>query len=398
MLFNITEPTNSLEWVVFLAEKYSNMFIQGTILTLYIAIIGTILGFILGYVVGLIQDIRIRKEDNIVKAAVFKLVKAICRIYVEIFRGTPMIVQAMIVYYGLRQFIVLPQAFRNILPEMANTFLTNLKMTSVLNVIAVQELFMAAKTAGANYYKYYEAYLVIAVIYFVLCFVFSRLFSLIEKKMEGKKDYGSSGSGKSTLLRCINRLEHQTSGRILYHGKEIKDVQREINRYRAKVGMVFQSFNLFNNMTVLENCMCCTRKVLHLSKKEAFDRAITHLKKVGMAPYINARPAQLSGGQKQRVAIARALCMNPEVLLFDEPTSALDPEMVGEVLEVMKELAETGLTMIIVTHEMAFARDVSTRTIFMDKGYVAEDASPDVLFTAPKNPRTREFLSRYLAG
>lgn len=195
---------------------------------------------------------------------------------------------------------------------------------------------------------------------------------------------GSSGSGKSTLLRCINRLEHQTSGRILYHGKELKDIQREINRYRAKVGMVFQSFNLFNNMTVLENCMCCTRKVLHISKKEAFDRAITHLKKVGMAPYINARPEQLSGGQKQRVAIARALCMNPEVLLFDEPTSALDPEMVGEVLEVMKELAETGLTMIIVTHEMAFARDVSTRTIFMDKGYVAEDASPEILFTAPK--------------
>ena len=209
---------------------------------------------------------------------------------------------------------------------------------------------------------------------------------------------GSSGSGKSTLLRCINRLEHQTSGRILYHGKEIRDVQREINRYRAKVGMVFQSFNLFNNMTVLENCMCCTRRVLHLSKKEAFDRAISHLKKVGMAPYINARPAQLTGGQNQRVAIARTLCMNPEVLLFDEPTSALDPEMVGEVLEVMKELAQTGLTMIIVTHEMAFARDVSTRTIFMDKGYIAEDAPPDVLFTAPKNPRTREFLSRYLAG
>ena len=243
MLFNITEPTNSLEWVVFLAEKYSNMFIQGTILTLYIAISGTILGFLLGYVVGLIQDIRIRKEDNIAKVAVLKLIKAVCRIYVEIFRGTPMIVQAMIVYYGLRQsgvelssvaagvlvtvlntgaymaetvraginsidtgqregalamgmsplktmlFIVLPQAFRNILPEMANTFLTNLKMTSVLNVIAVQELFMAAKTAGANYYKYYEAYLVIAVIYFVLCFVFGRLFLLIEKKMEGKKDY-----------------------------------------------------------------------------------------------------------------------------------------------------------------------------------------------------------------
>ena len=209
---------------------------------------------------------------------------------------------------------------------------------------------------------------------------------------------GSSGSGKSTLLRCINKLERQTAGKILYHGKEVRDSQREINEYRAKVGMVFQSFNLFNNMTVLKNCMICTRKVLHLSKEEAFDRAITHLKEVGMAPFIHAKPSQLSGGQKQRVAIARSLCMNPEVLLFDEPTSALDPEMVGEVLQVMKQLATTGLTMIIVTHEMAFAKDVSTRTIFMDRGYVAEDAAPSQLFTNPKNPRTREFLKRYLAG
>ena len=209
---------------------------------------------------------------------------------------------------------------------------------------------------------------------------------------------GSSGSGKSTLLRCINKLERQTSGEICFRGKEVRDVQREVNEYRAKVGMVFQSFNLFNNMTVLQNCMLCTRKVLHISKEEAFDRAITHLKEVGMAPFINAKPDQLSGGQKQRVAIARALCMNPEVLLFDEPTSALDPEMVGEVLNVMKDLATTGLTMIIVTHEMAFARDVSTRTIFMDRGYVAEDAPPSELFSNPKNPRTREFLSRYLAG
>ena len=179
---------------------------------------------------------------------------------------------------------------------------------------------------------------------------------------------GSSGSGKST------------------------------NEYRAKVGMVFQSFNLFNNLTVLENCMLCTRKVLHLSKEEAFGRAIEHLKEVGMAPFINAKPSQLSGGQKQRVAIARSLCMNPEVLLFDEPTSALDPEMVGEVLGVMKQLASTGLTMVVVTHEMAFARDVSTRTVFMDRGYVVEDAPPSELFTNPKSPRTREFLSRYLAA
>lgn len=209
---------------------------------------------------------------------------------------------------------------------------------------------------------------------------------------------GSSGSGKSTLLRCVNRLEHQSSGQIFYHGNEIKDSQKEVNEYRSKVGMVFQSFNLFNNMTVLENCMAGTRKVLHLPKEEARERAITHLKKVGMAPYINALPAHLSGGQKQRVAIARGLCMNPEVLLFDEPTSALDPEMVGEVLGVMQELAQSGLTMLIVTHEMGFARDVSSRIIFMAQGYIAEDTTPAEFFTNPKNPRSREFLSRYIAG
>lgn len=208
---------------------------------------------------------------------------------------------------------------------------------------------------------------------------------------------GSSGSGKSTLLRCINKLETQTSGKVLYHGKEVKNVQKEINKYRSKVGMVFQSFNLFNNMTVLKNCMEGARKVLHISKEEAFERAIKHLKAVGMAPYINARPEQLSGGQKQRVAIARGLCMNPEVLLFDEPTSALDPEMVGEVLGVMKELAKSGLTMLIVTHEMDFAKNVSSRVVFMDKGYVVEDAPPEEFFTKPKNDRTKEFLSRFIA-
>lgn len=209
---------------------------------------------------------------------------------------------------------------------------------------------------------------------------------------------GSSGSGKSTLLRCINRLERQTNGRVLYHGREVGNSQKEMNRYRSRVGMVFQSFNLFNHMTVLQNCMTGTEKVLHLSRAEAFDRAISHLKKVGMAPYIHAYPCHLSGGQKQRVAIARALCMNPEVLLFDEPTSALDPEMVGEVLGVMKELAKSGLTMIIVTHEMGFARDVSTRTIFMDKGYIVEDDVPQQLFYHPRAERTREFLSRFMAG
>lgn len=212
---------------------------------------------------------------------------------------------------------------------------------------------------------------------------------------------GSSGSGKSTLLRCLNLLETPTKGKIEYEGKIIFDgsvggVPWPLRSYRAKVGMVFQSFNLFDNMTVLENCMVAARKVLKKSKQQAKETAIENLKKVGMAPYINAKPPQLSGGQKQRVAIARALTMEPEMLLFDEPTSALDPEMVGEVLNVMKELAQGGLTMIIVTHEMAFARDVSTRTIFMDGGHIAEDNVPSVLFQNPKNPRTREFLSRFM--
>ena len=225
------------------------------------------------------------------------------------------------------------------------------------------------------------------------------------EKGEALAMIGASGSGKTTLLRCLNFLERPTHGQIIVNDKVIFDADdnkslgdAQIRKNRLHFGMVFQSFNLFNNMTVLQNCMLCTRKVLHLSKEEAFDRAITHLKQVGMAPFINANPTQLSGGQKQRVAIARSLCMNPEVLLFDEPTSALDPEMVGEVLNVMKELATTGLTMIIVTHEMAFARDVSTRTIFMDQGYIVEDAPPAELFKNPKNARTREFLSRYLAG
>ena len=225
------------------------------------------------------------------------------------------------------------------------------------------------------------------------------------EKGEALAMIGASGSGKTTLLRCLNFLERPTHGQIIVNDKIIFDADdnkslgdAQIRKNRLHFGMVFQSFNLFNNMTVLQNCMLCTRKVLHLSKEEAFDRAITHLKQVGMAPFINANPTQLSGGQKQRVAIARSLCMNPEVLLFDEPTSALDPEMVGEVLNVMKELATTGLTMIIVTHEMAFARDVSTRTIFMDQGYIVEDAPPAELFKNPKNARTREFLSRYLAG
>lgn len=206
---------------------------------------------------------------------------------------------------------------------------------------------------------------------------------------------GASGSGKSTLLRCINLLETPSSGEILYHGANIDKIKGGASAYRSHVGMVFQSFNLFNNMTVLKNCMIGQTKVLGKSRAEAKETAMKYLEKVGMAPYINAKPSQLSGGQKQRVAIARALAMNPEVLLFDEPTSALDPQMVGEVLEVMRTLAGEGLTMIVVTHEMAFARDVSSHVVFMADGVICEEGTPADIFENPTNAKTRDFLTRF---
>ena len=206
---------------------------------------------------------------------------------------------------------------------------------------------------------------------------------------------GSSGSGKSTMLRCINLLEEPTGGEIIYNGQNILET-KNIPAYRAKVEMVFQSFNLFENMTVLKNCMIGQMKVLNASKEVAKKEAMYYLEKVGMAPYINAKPRQLSGGQKQRVAIARALAMKPDVILFDEPTSALDPQMVGEVLEVIKNIAKEGLTMIIVTHEMAFARDVANHIVFMNDGVICEEGTPQEIFTNPKCPETKAFLTRFM--
>ena len=220
--------------------------------------------------------------------------------------------------------------------------------------------------------------------------------SLSVEKGEVLSIIGASGSGKSTMLRCINLLEAPTAGQILYHGKDITSRDLDLAKYRTKVGMVFQSFNLFNNMTALNNCVTGQMSVLKRSRREAEEVAMKYLTKVGMAPYIHAKPAQLSGGQKQRVAIARALAMEPEVLLFDEPTSALDPQMVGEVLNVMRELAQEGLTMLVVTHEMAFARDVSTNVVFMDEGMICESGAPEALFSHPQQAKTREFLSRFL--
>ena len=207
---------------------------------------------------------------------------------------------------------------------------------------------------------------------------------------------GASGSGKSTLLRCINLLETPTGGQILFHGQDMTGRGVNASRYRSKMGMVFQSFNLFNNMTVLENCMVGQVKVLKKSKEEARENAMKYLDQVGMAPYINAKPRQISGGQKQRVAIARALAMEPEILLFDEPTSALDPEMVGEVLSVMRDLAQEGMTMLVVTHEMAFARDVSSRVVYMNQGVICEEGTPEQVFGDPRRQRTRDFLARFM--
>jgi putative lysine transport system ATP-binding protein len=209
---------------------------------------------------------------------------------------------------------------------------------------------------------------------------------------------GASGSGKSTLLRCINLLETPSGGEIFFHGADITKRQISVPAYRAKVGMVFQSFNLFSNMTAIKNCMIGTRKVLKKDKQTAEETALGYLDKVGMSPFINAKPRQLSGGQKQRVAIARALAMEPEILLFDEPTSALDPQMVGEVLSVMRKLVQEGLTMIIVTHEMAFARDVASHVVFMSNGVICEEGSPEQIFLNPTQQETKDFLARFLNG
>ena len=207
---------------------------------------------------------------------------------------------------------------------------------------------------------------------------------------------GASGSGKSTLLRCINLLEIPDAGHVWFHGEDLVEPKTKVDALREKIGMVFQSFNLFANKNVLDNCTLAPVLLKKMSRDQARAEAMRHLESVGLADFATADVRSLSGGQKQRVAIARALCMNPEIMLFDEPTSALDPEIVGEVLDVMRELAQGGMTMIVVTHEMAFARGVSDRVVFMDSGVILEQGSPEHMFGSPKEARTREFLARYL--
>ena len=232
-----------------------------------------------------------------------------------------------------------------------------------------------------------------------LQFAGSTLYKHVDLKFAAGNCYGiigANGAGKSTLLRCINLLEEADSGHIWFDGQDLMDLKVNLNALRQKIGMVFQGFNLFNNKSVLDNCTLAPMDVKHIPKTQAEATAIKHLTTVGLADFIHADSRRLSGGQKQRVAIARALCMEPEIMLFDEPTSALDPEIVGEVLDVMKNLAQQGMTMVVVTHEMAFAKEVSDRVVFMDQGVILEQGSPKEVFGNPKEPRTREFLSRYL--
>ncbi len=540
--------------IVYILQTRGMSYLDGAKNTMIIAVISTLIGCIIGFAVGIVQTIPVSKKDNIVKRAVLFVVRLILNIYVEVFRGTPMMAQAMFIYFGSAAVfninmsmwfaaffivsintgaymaetvrggilsidpgqtegakaigmthvqtmlhVILPQALRNIMPQIGNNLIINIKDTCVLSVIGIVELFYATKSVAGALYTYFEAFTIAMVMYFVLTFACSRLLRLWEKKLDGADNYdlattdtlahtsglynypgetaaepaaaaaeaavtaapsnenlsesasaagpgqldaanksgnqageevirirhlsktfgknvvlrdidfsvstgdvtciiGASGSGKSTLLRCINLLETPTSGEIFYHGADIAGPKTNAAAYRARVGMVFQNFNLFNNMTVLDNCMVGQTKVLKKDKTVARESALFYLEKVGMGPYINAKPRQLSGGQKQRVAIARALAMEPELLLFDEPTSALDPQMVGEVLDVMKRLVQEGLTMIIVTHEMAFARDVSNHVVYMADGIIEEEGTPAQIFGSPKNPKTVEFLSRFRRG
>jgi len=432
-----------------LSENWQQL-LRGAGITLLISIVGTIIGLTIGLAIGVFRTAPLSENKAIY--GLQKLVGWILNVYIEIFRGTPMIVQSMVIYYGTAQAfginldrtlaaifivsintgaymteivrggilavdkgqfeaatalgmthnqtmrkIVLPQVVRNILPATGNEFVINIKDTSVLNVISVVELYFSGNTVGGfeimtqaileikHLKKSYGQNEVLKDI------------SLTVHKGEVISIIGSSGSGKSTFLRSINLLETPTDGEILYHGQNVLEKGYDLTQYREKLGMVFQSFNLFENLNVLENTIVAQTTVLKRERTEAEKIAKENLEKVGMGErYWQAKPKQLSGGQKQRVAIARALSMNPDAILFDEPTSALDPEMVGEVLKIMQELAQEGLTMIVVTHEMEFARDVSHRVIFMDKGVIAEEGKPEDLFTNPKEERTKEFLQRYL--
>lgn len=457
-----SNPSDFLSSLVYMTYKSGDFFIRGIEITIALATFGTVIAFFLAL---LFVFLRIQTFDRVDNDPVrfFKSIgRGFTTVYSTIVRGTPMMVQGLLIYYagftvlrgmgfetaqanqiwstftaglvtislnstaymmevlrggiesidpgqaeaarslGLSQWqamrkVVFPQGIKNAIPALTNELIINIKDSSVLSVIGVFDLMYAATTGVAAAAQTNEP--LIRVEGLRKSFGSLEVLKGIDLSVnpgEVVTIIGASGSGKSTFLRCLNLLETPDAGHIWFHGQDLTAERCNINKLREDIGMVFQGFNLFNNMDVLDNCTLAPVTLKKMSKAEAEKVAMEHLTSVGLEKFAHAAVGRLSGGQKQRVAIARALCMNPQIMLFDEPTSALDPEIVGEVLEVMRKLAADGMTMVVVTHEMAFARTVSDRVVFMDKGVVLEDAAPAELFGNPKHQRTREFLSRYL--
>ena len=467
------------DWFVEFGNKFYNTFIvenrwtyllNGLGTTLLITAFALVIGIILGFIVAIIRSTNQRTGK-------LKVPNFICRIYLTVFRGTPMVVQLLIIYFvifgsvniskvlvaviafGLNsaayvaeivrsgimsvdngQFeagaslgfgytktmisIILPQALRNILPALGNEAIVLLKETSVSGYIALEDLTKGGDIIRSNTYEAFLPLIAVAAVYLIMVIIMSSLVSRLEscrmisvndlsksfgdlvvldgvstniEKGEKVVVIGPSGSGKSTFLRCLNLLEQPTGGSVEFEGVDITHAKgKQLNEIRMKMGMVFQHFNLFPHLTIRRNITIAPVKNKILTQAQVDKRADELLAMVGLSDKAEAYPSQLSGGQKQRIAIARTLAMNPDVILFDEPTSALDPEMVGEVLELMKKLADGGMTMVVVTHEMGFAREVASRVMFMADGKIQEQGTPEEIFTSPKNPRLREFLSRVL--
>ena len=384
-----------------------------------------------------------------------KFLNFLCNIYITVIRGTPVVVQLLIIYFvifssvridksfaailafginsgayqaeifrsGINSVpkgqmeagrslgfsypqtminIIMPQVIKNILPTLANEFIVLMKETSVASYIALDDLTKAGDVIRSKTYSAMMPFLAVALLYLIMVMLFTYLVKLLEDiSLDINKGdvvclIGPSGSGKSTFLRCLNRLEEASSGEILFEGTDICKKDVNIDLHRQKMGMVFQQFNLFPHMTVLKNLIIAPMKLQGVDEESATAYAMSLLEKVGLADRANEYPSKLSGGQQQRVAIVRALCMKPDVMLFDEPTSALDPEMVGEVLTVMKDLAQQKMTMVVVTHEMGFAREVANRVVFLDEGEFVEENAPEEFFTNPKNERLKTFLSKVL--
>lgn len=472
---SIIEYFSTLDWDF--VRSTGLLLIQGAFVTLKITLLSVSCGVLIGLFVG------------IAELSHYKLLKYPAKVYVDIIRGTPLLVQIFIIYFalpailGMRiepyiaavvacsinsgayvaeifragiqsidkgQFeagrslgltwsqtmrkIVIPQAFRRTIPQLGNEFIAMLKDSSLVSVIGYEELTRKGQLVIAATYRSFEIWTAVAIIYLIMTLTISRLVAYLEKKYNSNgqqkqqdivmieikdlhKSYGNnkilrginlhinksevvvvigpSGSGKSTLLRCVNYLEIPTSGTITINNETITR-KTNINKIRAEVGMVFQHFNLFPHMSVLDNITVAPINVKKMNKAEAEANAMELLKRVGLADKAKSFPDQLSGGQQQRVAIARALAMEPQVMLFDEPTSALDPEMVNEVLDVMRDLAKSGMTMMCVTHEMGFAKQVADRVLFVDQGLILEDTTPAELFSNPKHERTKEFLNKIL--